>query len=94
MTRCHEKQEANESAESSEVRRRRPERWRFCGRWGKKNDGVEERESAAGQRNRSGMKASGDGEEWGCVGGVEEKETCSDKRLFPLGCHDQIFTQL
>lgn len=36
-------------------------------------------QSVAGQRNPSGRKGSGGGEEWGCAGGGEEMETCMDR---------------
>lgn len=66
------------------VRRRRPPR---CsdGRLERMSDAGGARESAAGRRSRSGKRGSGAGEEWGCAGGVEEKETCSEKRR--LGPH-------
>lgn len=80
------------SAGSSEGRRRRP--WLSCsgGRRERMSDAGEETKSGAGQRNLSGRKGSGGVEEWGCAGGVEERETCSDRGwLFP-NRHDLLLT--
>lgn len=66
------------SAWSSEVRW-----WRLGhsgGRWEKRTAAAAETESASGQRNPSGRKGTGGGEEWGCAGGGEERQTCSDSR--------------
>lgn len=60
------------------MRRWRPEH--SGGRWERTSDAAVERESAAGQRNLSGRKESGGGKEWECAGGVEERETCIDRR--------------
>lgn len=67
-----------------EGRRQRPVPLCSGGRRERTSGADEETKSAAGPRNPSGRKGSGGGEEWGCAGGVEEWETCSDKgRLFP-----------
>lgn len=50
------------------------------GRRERTSDVYEETKSAAGRRNPSGRKGSGGGEEWGCAGGVEERETCEEGR--------------
>lgn len=72
------------SAGSSEGTRRRPGLPHSGGRPGRTSDVDEETKSDAGRRNPSGRKGSGGGEEWGCAGGVVERETCSDKGwLFP-----------
>lgn len=72
------------SAGSSEGTRQRLGLPRYGGRLGRTSDVDEETKSDAGQRNLSGRKGSGGGEEWGCAGGVVERETCSDKGwLFP-----------
>lgn len=68
------------SVGSSEGRRPRPGLLCSGGRWERTSDGDEETKSAAGQKNPSGRKGSGGGEEWGCAGGAEEKETCEEGR--------------
>lgn len=67
------------SAGSSEGRGRRPGLLCSGGRLERRSDADGETESVAEQRNPSGMRGSGAGEAWGCAGGVEERETCSDK---------------
>lgn len=39
------------------------------------SDAGEGKESVAGRKNPSGRRGSGGGEEWGCAGGVEGRET-------------------
>ncbi len=81
--RCRGRLEAIGSAGSWEGRRQRPGQLHSGGRQERTSGAGEGTKSAAVQRNPSGRKGSGGGEEWGCAGGVEEMETCRDSgRLF------------
>lgn len=80
------------SAGNSGGRRQRPRPLCSGGRSARTSGVGEETRSAAGQRNPSARKGSGGGEEWGCAGGAEERETCSDKgRLFPCRVRSSIY---
>lgn len=72
----HGRQQGTWNAVTSEVRK--PRLLYSDDRKGRMSDVVEETQSA-GRRNPSGRKGSDGGEELGCGGGVEMRETCSDR---------------
>lgn len=71
-----------ESAGSLEGGRQRPGLLSSGGTQERTSDADEGTKSAAGQRNQSGRRGSGGGEELGCAGGVEERETCEEGRPY------------
>lgn len=66
---------------SLEVRRRSPGLSHSGGRRGRMSGADGETLSDGGRRSPSGRMGSGGGEDLGSAGGVEERETCGNKRL-------------